>query len=446
MKKTKIVLILILFLLNLFLPVLAFTLQDEIAVGQEAAKKVEQQYKVLPDEKYQGRVNHIGKQLYDVCPKPEIPYTFKVIDSNVFNAFSLPGGPIYVTRELMDKSNDGELAFVLGHEMAHAAHSHSFKQAEKQSGTSLGLLAIVLILTRGNPTSGAMTTAGLANLVMNSSYSRADERQADLDALSYMGGAGYDPRYAVSSFEKMKSYGGGMPGILTGIVGDHPDTDERIKYVQERIPQTYYKPKDGNPFPPYGENIEGKSYLDRLNSNVGTTQRVVSETPKTLPAPPEPTPMEQINTTLEKSNKEFEEAQKAKDHIEEFKTYREIPFGNITREDLVKAPVLYNAEEVFYEYLKTQCSLKGALQRDRKLDNVSRQMSIKKTSRNITSKYVIYSDIIPANLDYYDYEDSFYKYDLPKVLRLNKSFDKIGLTFKLLPDDRKYVIIVFEYK
>lgn len=419
MKKIFYVLFLIVFLTNIFLPAFAFTTEDEINVGRQAAAQIEQEYRILTDDQYQGRVNYVGKLLYNVAPRKELPYTFKVIDTNVFNAMSLPGGFIYVTRELMDKTNDGELAFVLGHEMAHSAHSHQLKQAEKEMSTSLGILALALILTRGNISQGAMNTAALANTVLTSSYSRADEQQADIDALSYMGGAGYDPNYAVSAFEKMKTYGSGMPGFLNTIVGDHPLPDERIRYVKDKIPEINFKPKSTDPFPPYGESTAGKGYNDgnRIDTSGAAPQESIAQ-----------------------ESKIYENA----DTI--FLNYKQITYGNLTESDFRKYVILYNWENKFFDFLKTKGDLKGALIRDRQLDNKARTLALKKTYREITPDYVIYADIISENMGYYDYEESFYVNDLNKIQALGKVFTRAGISIKLLPDYKKYIIIVFKYE
>lgn len=442
MKRYFYVLIIILLLIKTILPVCAFTIEDEINVGREAAAKVEKQYKVLTDDKYQGRINYIGKFLYNVCPKKELPYTFKVIESEVFNAMCLPGGFIYVTSALMDKCNDGEVAFVMGHEMAHAAHSHQLKQAEKDMGTSLGILAIALILTKGNLNAGTMNTVALANSVMTSSYSRADEQQADMDSLSYMSGAGYDPNYAVSAFEKMKASGQEMPGFLNTIVGSHPLTDDRISYVKNKIPEFNFKPKSTNPFPPFGADITGKGYNDRTDKEKSKEEN----TGEKVKPSSQNEPYKEIFSKLDEINKKTPKEKKDIGSENLYKNYKEIPYGALTKYDFINSVVLTSWESNFYNFLKTGTHMTGKLTRDRKLDNKARNLSLKKTSRGILPKYIIYADIIPEYMGYYDYEESFYSYDLNKILALNKNFDSIGLSIKLLPDRSKYIVIVFEYK
>jgi predicted Zn-dependent protease len=249
--KLKYISFIILFILFSLTSVFAFTVEDEIDVGQEVSRQVEKKYKVLNDPGYRYRVNWVASLLCKVCPRKDLPYTFKIIDVDIFNAFSLPGGFIYICRGLMDRCNDGELAFILGHEMAHCAHSHQFHQAEKQNNTQLGLLIIGLLIPGGNLGNIAMNALGLAGMILNNSYSRDDERQADLDSISYMAAAGIDPRYAISAFEKMKDEGGELPGILNGIIGTHPLTDDRFAYIMKAINEINFIPPQDSSFPPY---------------------------------------------------------------------------------------------------------------------------------------------------------------------------------------------------
>lgn len=440
MKKLFAVLLTILFLFNIINPAFAFTVADEVAIGKEAAVKVEKEYKVLTDDKYQGRINYIGKFLYDVCPKKELPYTFKVIESEVFNAMCLPGGFIYVTSALMDKCNDGEVAFVMGHEMAHAAHSHQLKQAEKNTSTTLGILAIALILTKGSMAGGTMNTVALANSVLTSSYSRADEQQADLDSLSYMAGAGYDPNYAVSAFQKMKENGEELPGFLNTIVGSHPLTDDRISYVKNKIPEIGFKYEPSDPFPPFGADITGKGY------NGKTKNEIPGGNVKEIKPATKIESYEEAFSKLEDTNKDKPKVKETIIPESSYKNYKDLYYGSLSKNDFINSAVLPNWEDSFYNFLKKDCHFIGKFTRNRKLDSKARSLSLKKTGRNITSKYVIYADIIPENMGYYDYEESFYNYDLNKILALGKTFDSIGLSIKLLPDNRKYIVIVFEYK
>ncbi|MBI2252899.1 MAG: M48 family metalloprotease [Armatimonadetes bacterium] len=416
----KISLFLILFFIISFLPVFSISLEEEIQIGKNASLELEKKYKVLTDKKYQERINWIGSLLYRVAPRKELPYTFKVIESDVYNALSFPGGFIYATSKLMDVSSDGEAAFVLGHEMAHAAHSHQIKQAEKEMGTNLGLIILALILNKGSINRGTSNIIGLTNTIINSSYSRADEKQADLDSLSYMLGAGIDPRYALLSFEKMKKHGEALPGFLNTLVGSHPLPEERIEYTKSAISKMNFKPVNP-PIPPLN--------LNENNKDTGTPQKKLQ---KELTA--------KINS--EKKEKNIIKITPEKDFI----SYRQIPWENVNQEYLKKGNFMPEAEEYFYNFLKQAFP---KIERNKFLDSKTRFLSLKLTEKTITSEYVIYADLVNYNLDYFGdlstFKENFSIYDLPKIKALNKEYSQAGIAIKNLIDGRKYIIIALKY-
>lgn len=217
------------------------SLEREISLGRETARKVEAQYGLWPDGEALERVNRIGHALAAVSERPDLPYTFKVLNTTNVNALAVPGGFIYTTRGLMSLVTDDELAFVLGHEITHAAKKHTVKQIEKQNLTNAGLLTLAVLLGKGEPSRGTLNTAGLASTVLTAKYSRDDEKDADLTACQYMSAIGINPRASITFMEKLKKYGGGeLPGIVNSLVGSHPNTDQRIAELQEECERLGY--------------------------------------------------------------------------------------------------------------------------------------------------------------------------------------------------------------
>lgn len=124
-------------------------------------------------------------------------YHFTLLNSAVENAFSVPGGYIYMTRQLMTLMGDeSELAFALGHEVAHVAANHAKLREQAQARPSvLGVLGAILGGVLGNNVFGsAISQAALrASLLSTLQYSREQEYQADQLGIRYMTAAGYDP-------------------------------------------------------------------------------------------------------------------------------------------------------------------------------------------------------------------------------------------------------------
>ena len=104
--------------------------QQEVALGRSAAQKIEGQYGIDNSPDLNRRLQTIGQALSRVAGRNDIQFQFKVLASDEFNAMALPGGFVYATRSLMRGMSDGEIAFVLGHELSHVVQRHSIRQME----------------------------------------------------------------------------------------------------------------------------------------------------------------------------------------------------------------------------------------------------------------------------------------------------------------------------
>lgn len=210
--------------------------RQEVNLGKEGARQVEQELTVDISSPDAERVRAIGRKLLDHMDKRDVPYTFKVVDAREINAFSLPGGPIYVYRGLLDMlgDDDAALACILGHEAAHINARHAARQLS--SNIFNNILIGVLI---PNPT--ARNAAGLGSELVGLKYSRDDEYEADRRGLSYAHYAGYDTNGMIRFFEKLqrmeKRTGSGPPEWLR----THPVTRARIEKAKTIIERQDYR-------------------------------------------------------------------------------------------------------------------------------------------------------------------------------------------------------------
>src|SRR5688572_2664602 len=114
-----------------------YKVQDDIKLGADASRKVEQQFPILNDGTVDNYVESVGQRLVSAIPaefdQPAFRYEFDVVNARDINAFALPGGPMYVNRGMIEAArNEGEMAGVMAHEIAHVALRHATAQATKQ--------------------------------------------------------------------------------------------------------------------------------------------------------------------------------------------------------------------------------------------------------------------------------------------------------------------------
>ena len=189
----------------------------EVELGRSAHDDITQQMGVYDDEELQQYVVEIGRELADVSHRPDLPWTFTIIDSPVVNAFALPGGFIYVTRGLMTHLGDeSELAGVLGHEVGHVTARHSVQAYTQATSAQMGLMLGQIFVPAmrspyGAPGLGDVAAQGLGLLFLK--FGRDDEKQADRLGAEYAAHSGWNPN--------------GVGGMLTTLSRIADTTDRR---------------------------------------------------------------------------------------------------------------------------------------------------------------------------------------------------------------------------
>lgn len=208
--------------------------QQEISMGAESAKQVEQSIGLVQDDELQTYVASVGKSLAVDTERPDLPWEFHVVDDPAPNAFALPGGYIFITRGLIDLlTNEAELAAVLGHEIGHVTARHSVVQLSRAQLAQLGL-GVGMVLSPELAQLGDLAGQGLGLLFLK--YGRADERQADELGFRYMLKAGYQVREMADVFralENSSKLAGASP--LPNWLSSHPSEPERIANTLARI-------------------------------------------------------------------------------------------------------------------------------------------------------------------------------------------------------------------
>ena len=212
-----------------------YSLEHEIALGKQLSAEVERQAKFINDPVVNEYVNRVGQNLVRNSDA-QVPFTIKVIDSDVVNAFALPGGFFYVNSGLiLHADEESELAGVMAHEIAHVCARHGTKQATKSEIAQLAMIPAMIFIPY--TLAGYAIYQGMQFAIPMAflQFTRTDEKEADYLGLEYMYKAGYDPNAFVSFFEKVASDEKKQPGTIPKIFSTHPPTPERIEASQKEI-------------------------------------------------------------------------------------------------------------------------------------------------------------------------------------------------------------------
>ncbi len=212
---------------------------QEVSLGRSNNPKIRQQYGVYNDPTLQAYVQRIGERLAKQSHRPNLKYTFTVLDGDEVNAFALPGGYIYITRGILAYiQNEAELAAVLGHEIGHVTARHGVNRYTRGMVTQIG----AGILSQVVPGLGNQLGQELINVIGNallSGYGREDELQADRLGAEYITRTGYDPEAVIGvvsilknqeEFEKKRAAAENRePRVYHGVFASHPSADDRLQ-------------------------------------------------------------------------------------------------------------------------------------------------------------------------------------------------------------------------
>ena len=185
------------------------------------------------------RLRAIAQRLVPHTPQwneraPGWKWEVNLIGSKQINAFVMPGGKIVFYTGILDQLQltDDEIAMVMGHEMAHALREHARERLAKSQVTGMGLSLGAQLLGLGDMGNLA---ANLGTELLTLQYSRSDESEADLVGLEIAARAGYDPKAAITLWQKMAKATGDKGGMA--FLSSHPSGPNRIKELEANLPK-----------------------------------------------------------------------------------------------------------------------------------------------------------------------------------------------------------------
>jgi predicted Zn-dependent protease len=233
---------------------------QELAMGKEADPQIIQQMGLYDNKDLQDFINVKGKQMAAISHRPNLEYQFRIVDSDVLNAFAVPGGYVYFTRGIMAYfNNEAEFAGVLGHEIGHIAARHS---VEQQTNAMLGQLGIIttMIISPKLGQFAEQASQGLGLLMLK--FGRDAEREADKLGVEYSSKINYDAHQMADFFHTLERTSTAEGEAIPDFLSTHPNPGDRNIAVEKLATEWSQKLNLKNP------SVNRDSYLRRIDGLV----------------------------------------------------------------------------------------------------------------------------------------------------------------------------------
>jgi predicted Zn-dependent protease len=209
------------------------SLRAEIRLGRDLAAALLERTPLIPENETTRFAAQIGHWLAANVKEKKLPFSFRVTAEPQPNAFALPGGPVFVTWPLLEmcQGRRDEIAFVLGHEMAHIVRRHTLDRIVKDAA-----LALLLRHSSGKHAAGDWLN-GAGRQVLGCAFSREDELEADVFSAALVKTAGGDALAAERLLEKLAQRASGQNvGSARGFFATHPPLTERLANLRAKQP------------------------------------------------------------------------------------------------------------------------------------------------------------------------------------------------------------------
>lgn len=249
----------------------------EIEIGREMHEKLIASTPVYEQDELQAYINEVGQKLAKSADRPDIEYTFTIIDNPDINAFALPGGFIYVNRGLIGYlQSEAQLAAVLAHEIGHVTARHGVRRdtAQKGAGIGTGILSVLSVLTTGTNVVGDVANLYASAAVMG--YGREMELEADKFGAQYLYNSGYDPQAMVEVISVLKDHErfmrikaqdqGQKRQTYHGVFSSHPRNDQRLREIVGEAGKLAQDAEHSSNLPTFRRKTEGLVFGQNYNS------------------------------------------------------------------------------------------------------------------------------------------------------------------------------------
>jgi len=224
-----------------------YSVEQQKQMGADSKQVEKELGQSVKDPQLQNYMDTVGQRIVRICHTPSEGFIYKAIDHKSVNAFALPGGYIYITTGLLKVLNsEAQLAGILAHETAHVTCRHSAVTMSRDLVIGAGLNVL------GSEAGAAARVANIVAQLEGMSYSREHEKQADEIGLDYLVKAGYTPYGMIEAMEILQNQSGTR---TIEFFSTHPNPENRIGYLQERIYTQGYRGEGKTGQSEYATNV-----------------------------------------------------------------------------------------------------------------------------------------------------------------------------------------------
>lgn len=205
----------------------------EVEIGRQLASVLLGSKPLHPDVALQRYVNRLGRWIALQTPRPHLPWAFGVIDDPGFNAFAAPGGYVFVTKGVIDRVDEAELAGILAHEITHVIEKHHLKALAAKARSGLAAQLLASQVRTNNAVQGAISQQMLAlgkNLYA-SGLDQGDEFESDRQGVALAARAGFDPYGLPAVLQQLRTAAPDNP-LFTLTLSTHPAAQQRLERLE----------------------------------------------------------------------------------------------------------------------------------------------------------------------------------------------------------------------
>ncbi|MGA2983675.1 MAG: M48 family metalloprotease [Terriglobia bacterium] len=216
-----------------------FSDEEEMAMGRKAAEETDRQVPLLNASLLLAYLNNLGQKVAQASRRPQIQYSFKIVNTDTVNAFSLPGGFVYIHRGLLDfVVNESELAGVMAHEVGHIVAYHSMNDVARRALVDRGMYELQKagVLSDRQVVDTLQRYGGPILLFADRKFSREEESEADMLGIYNTIRAGYDPLGLVTALARLSKFTGN-PTLVEALLMNHPLPGERVTALRAELQQ-----------------------------------------------------------------------------------------------------------------------------------------------------------------------------------------------------------------